>query len=265
MPISTTYTSRELTCERDGLTIYGQLILPADADEATPLPTLVCAHGFGGNYLKCLPYAWAMAEAGWAAYCFDFCGGGYAVRSKGNPLDMTPDTERDDLAAVIAELSNKPFVDTSCLCLLGEGQGGLVATLFAREEPDAPQAMALIHPTFNLQEQMRRTFPTKKNIPASFRHAGMRVGRQFGEVLFDTNAYQMMPGYAGDVLIVSGTDDTSVPKESLTRAVDAFPAAELSLIPGGRHVLTGPTQERAIELVRDFFEGVRAAESADAS
>ena len=256
MPISTTYTSRELTCTRDGLTIYGQLFLPADSDETTPLPTLVCAHGFGGNYLKCVPYAWAMAEAGWAAYCFDFCGGGYAVRSQGNPLDMTPMTERDDLAAVVDELRQQPFVDERCLCLLGEGTGGLAATLFAYDLPDVIRAMALIHPTFNLQEQMRRTFPTKKNIPSSFRHLGMRVGRQFGEVLFDPNPYQVMAGYTGEVLIVSGTDDTSVPKESLTRAADAFPDATLTLIPGGRHVLTGPTQERAIELVCNFLTAV---------
>lgn len=254
MPISQTHTSRELISSRDGLKIYGQLFLPQGAEETVPLPTLVCAHGFGDNYLKTVAYAWEMAEHGWASLCFDFCGGGYASRSDGNPLEMTLTTECADIAAVVETLLEETVVDGDRLCLLGEGLGGLAATLYSHDHPDVARSMVLIQPTFNLYEQTRRLFPTKKNIPASYRHLGMRVGRSFGEVLMDTNPYAMMAAYAGDVLIVSGTDDTTVPTESLRRACAAFPSAELVLLPGGRTALRGDGQRRALSQVRTFLE-----------
>ena len=253
MPISTTYTSHELNAHKGELAIYGQIFLPAGADETHALPTLVCAHGFGANYLQTVNYAWAMAEAGWAAVCFDFCGGGYAARSEGNPLEMTLETEKDDLATVIDHVSKLPFVDEDDLHVLGDGQGAVVATLFAHERPDDIKSLFLIHPNYCLAEQTRKLFPTKKNIPASYRHLGMRVGRAFGEVIWDLNPYAIMHNYKNDVLIITGSDDTSVPLDSLRRAEEAFPQAQLMLINGARQTIRGPQLEQAIEACVDFL------------
>lgn len=255
MPISTTYTARELRAHNGDLAIYGQIFLPADSDEATPLPTLVCAHGFGANYLQTIHYAWAMAEAGWCAVAFDFCGGGYAARSEGNPLEMTLLTEVADLAAVIDAVCELPYVNADDLHVLGDGQGAVVATLLAHERPLDIASMVLIHPNFCLADQTRRLFPTKKNIPVSYRHLGMRVGRAFGEVFWDLNPYAYMHNFENDVLIVTGSDDTSVPLDSLRRAEDAFPSATLVLIHGAKQTIRGPELNEAIHVCADFLQG----------
>lgn len=253
MPAPTTYASRELRATRDGLSIYGQLFTPAGADERTPLPTLVCAHGFGANYLSCVPYAWSLTEHGFAVYCFDFCGGGYAAKSEGNPLDMTLATESADIEAVVAMLRDEPQVDPSRLFVLGEGQGAFAATLHAYERPLDVCGLVLVHPTFNLHEQAKRLFPTKKNIPASYRQLGMRVGRAFGEVAWDTNPYAYMQGYSRPVLILHGDEDVSVPLECAQRAEQAFPNARLSVVHHGRHVFRGEEQRACVEQVTEFL------------
>ena len=74
----TTYacTTQELYAERDGNRIYGMLYRPQDAGDK--LPAVIFSHGFGGTYRVGVPYAQALAEKGYAVYCFDFCGGSYS-------------------------------------------------------------------------------------------------------------------------------------------------------------------------------------------
>lgn len=253
MPASTTYTSREIFSQRDGLNIYGQLFTPVDLSQA-PLPTIVCAHGFGANYLSCVPYAWALVELGYAVCCFDFCGGGYAAKSEGNPLDMTLLTERDDIASIIDALLAFKVVDENRIYVLGEGLGGLAATLFVDEYPVVLRGLILVHPSFNLHDQTRKLFPTKKNIPASYRQQGMRVGRSYGEIAWDTNPYAYMHNYMGDVLILHGDEDTAVPLEYSRRANTVFASARLEVVPHGRHVFKGEAQMQCLRAICDFLQ-----------
>lgn len=262
MPAPTTYTSRELTCQRGSLTIYGQLFLPLDAsgNEATgPLPTIAAGHGFGSNYLHCVPYAWALAEAGYAVYCFDFCGGGYASRSEGNPIEMSLDTEKEDFLAVIDLLRAQEVVDNDHLFLMGEGQGGFVATMAAHERSQWVRGLILLYPAFQLHDDARRLFPTLKNIPVSYRQMGMRVGRGYGEVAWNTNPYTFMRGYPGDVLILHGDEDSTALIEYSERAAEVFPHARLETIRGAKHVF----RERTLDKALGFIKGFLAEETKD--
>lgn len=253
MPAPTTYTSEQLFATRDELTIYGQLFRPAKVAPDEPLPTLVCAHGFGSNYLSCVPYAWALAEQGVAVYCFDFCGGGYASRSEGNPLEMTVATERDDIHAVFQMLAQQIGVDSSRLFLFGEDQGGLAAVLYAHEHAQELTGLVLVHPTLNLHDQTRALFPTTKNIPPSYRQLGMRVGRAYGELAWTLNPYEYMQGFSHGVLIVHGDEDTSVPLDYSHRAAAVYPHARLQVIHGGKHIFRGETQRQSIDAVSHFI------------
>ncbi len=253
MPASTTYTSRELCTSLDGNKIYGQLFLPTNPKDTGPLPTVVCAHGFGANYLSLVPLAWELAARGLAVYCFDFRGGGYAARSEGNPLQMTLLSEQDDLHAVTQLLAEQPQVDERRMLLLGEDQGGLVGTLFAGTHPSAFVSLALLHPSFNLHDSFRKLFPTKKNIPASFRLHGMRVCREYGEQAWDTNPYAYMSAYPGSVLIVHGDEDTTVPLDYARRATKAFARARVHVIHGGKHVFRGDAQKSCVDAVVEFL------------
>lgn len=254
MPASTAYSNHELLAHRGDLTIFGQLFLPGNYVAGTKLPTIACAHGFGANYLHAVPYAWELAAHGYAVYCFDFCGGGYASRSDGNPITMSLDTERDDVLAVMRMLSQRPEVDSNHLFLMGEGQGGFAATMAAHDAPQLVRALVLLYPAFHLHDEARHAFPTKKNIPVSYRQLGMRVGRCYGEVAWDTNPYTQMRDYPGQVLIVHGDEDATCFVEYSERAVEVFPHARLEVIHGGKHVFRDKALEKSIATVRDFLD-----------
>ena len=252
MPAPTTYRSRELVTLRDGLSIYSQLFTPTRQVEE-PLPVLLCAHGFGANYLSCVPYAWALVEEGFAVCCLDFSGGGYASKSEGNPLEMTLLTEVADIAAVMEKVVSLEEVDPTRVFLLGEGQGGVAAVLFADAHPDALHALLLVHPTLNMHDQARQLFPTKKNIPASYRQLGMRVGRAYGKVAWDTNPYAHMQEFQGEVLILHGNEDATVPLEYAQRATTVYANARLEVIRHGKHVFKADAQTRCMQKVCDFL------------
>lgn len=254
MPASTAYSNHELLAHRGDLTIFGQLFLPGNYVAGTKLPTIACAHGFGANYLHAVPYAWELAAHGYAVYCFDFCGGGYASRSDGNPITMSLDTERDDVLAVMRMLSQRPEVDPNHLFLMGEGQGGFAATMAAHDAPQLVRALVLLYPAFHLHDEARHAFPTKKNIPVSYRQLGMRVGRCYGEVAWDTNPYTQMRDYPGQVLIVHGDEDATCFVEYSERAVEVFPHARLEVIHGGKHVFRDKALKKSIATVRDFLD-----------
>ena len=251
MPAPTTYTNHELRAQRGDLSIYGQLYLPGDWSGA-PLPTVICSHGFGANYLHNVPYAWTLAEAGYAVYCFDFCGGGYASRSDGNPINMSLATELTDFEAVVDMVREQDFCDADNLYCMGEGQGGLIATMVASTRHDKINGLILLYPNLQLHDETRRTFPTKKNIPVSYRLYGMRVGRAFGETAWDTNPYTRMRDFEGDVLIIHGDEDATCLVEYSERAQEVFPSARLETIHGGRHVFRDQALEKAQRLVLQF-------------
>lgn len=66
------YDVREHTVTLDGQRIYGLLYLPRERQE--PLPAVIFSHGFGGSHDVGDPYARALADMGYAVYCFDFRG-----------------------------------------------------------------------------------------------------------------------------------------------------------------------------------------------
>ena len=259
MPASTKYRTCDLSAQRDGLSIYGQLYLPGDYAGGA-LPCVVCAHGFGANYLHNVPYAWYLAERGYAVCCFDFCGGGYASKSNGNPLDMSLATELADYEAIVQVLRARPEVDASNLYLMGEGQGGFVATMVAHEHPSWAKGLILLYPAFQLHDEARRAFPTKKNIPVSYRLFGMRVGRGYGYAVWDTNPYTQMRDYPGNVLIIHGDEDATSLIEYSERAADVFPSARLETIHGAKHIFRERYLTRAAQLLYEFVQAEVAGE-----
>ncbi len=69
--------------------------------EGENLPIAIVSHGFLATYGTTKHYAEWFAQQGFAAYCFDFIGGGVGCHSDGKLRDMTVLTEKEDLTAVI--------------------------------------------------------------------------------------------------------------------------------------------------------------------
>lgn len=64
------------SCQRDNLTIRGYMF----RKETGILPAIIICHGFMANQKTVTHYAKVLANLGYAAFTFDFCGGG--LRSK---------------------------------------------------------------------------------------------------------------------------------------------------------------------------------------
>ena len=67
-----TYTTQEIWLQNGDNRIYGIAYVP-DADKKVPL--VIFSHELGNDHTSRVRYAERLAEAGYAAYVFDFCGG----------------------------------------------------------------------------------------------------------------------------------------------------------------------------------------------
>ena len=87
-------------CRRSKLRIQGLVFRTGSGQR----PAVILSHGFLANSKMCRTYAKLLAEQGYAAFTFDFCGGGLMGKSDGKSRDMTILTEKEDLLTVFSEL-----------------------------------------------------------------------------------------------------------------------------------------------------------------
>lgn len=101
-------------CKRDELVIYGTEYRP----EGDNLPVAIVCHGFMAWQDTVRQYAMELAQMGFCAYCFDFCGGSVLKKGKsdGATTDMSVLTEVQDLEAVIEYAQSMWYgqEDSSC-------------------------------------------------------------------------------------------------------------------------------------------------------
>jgi hypothetical protein len=72
-------------CQRDRYHIRGTVW----KEKEGILPAVILCHGFMANEKMCKDYARLFAGMGYAAFTFDFCGGGLGSRSDGKSRDMS--------------------------------------------------------------------------------------------------------------------------------------------------------------------------------
>ena len=246
------YTTQELYAERDGNRIYGVLYRPQDAGEN--LPAVIFSHGFGGTYRVGVPYAQALAEKGYAAYCFDFSGGSYSSQRDGSPLDMSLRTEQEDLEAVICMVQELDFIDADNLFLMGTSQGGAVSAVTAADHPDEIRGLILLYPAFIMAERANELFQSEEEIPDTYYFMWMEVGHEYFASLLGYDIYADIAGYDRDVLLLHGDADTIVPLSASERALEAFPSASLEVLSGAGHGFSGEDESTAICLIEDYLQ-----------
>ena len=144
--------SVELWSSRDGNKIYGMMYRYAGGSQQ--VPAVILSHSSSLTHAAMSGYALAIAKMGYAAYCFDFCGGSDQSLSDGATDDMTVFTEVEDLRAVVATVRSQPYVNPSRIYLLGSSQGGLVSALLADECPEDFAGMVLFYPAFNKESRI---------------------------------------------------------------------------------------------------------------
>ena len=243
---------RNFSCYRDGLKINGTLFLPKTRKNEK-LPIAIVCHEFMANQLFSFPYAKALAGIGFAAFCFDFCGGGLVSTSWGSRRDMSVLTEISDLKAVIRFAQSLSNTDESELLLVGCSQGGLVAALTAAQMPETVNGLVLLYPALCIPDAARggemlwlKFDPS--HIPEKMHAGPMPLGRRYAADVMNMDAFRQIAGYSGKVLLLHGDRDALVDISYAEKAESVYQAAgadvRFVVIPGGKHIFRKPSQIR---------------------
>ena len=225
-----------------------------DAGERVPL--VVFSHELGRDHTSGIRYAERLAEAGYATYVFDFCGGTVGGnRSNGDNVGMSVMTEASDLMAVLAEAATWGFVDPGRIFCLGGSQGAVVTLVVGAKNQDRVAAMMLMYPPLTLADDIRERFSMPDGVPEEFNMFGgwIRVGRNYATDVWDLHPYEEMAGYEGDVLLLHGDADEIVDVTVSERASRTFQQCEFHVVAGGAHGFFGPQFEDAIARILDFL------------
>lgn len=250
---------REFSCYRGDMKIRGTVFMPA---AQTDLPMAVVCHEFMTNRLFSYPYAMALVKSGYAAFCFDFCGGGIVCGSDGDSRDMSVLTEIEDLKAVIAFAKEQSYTSDEPLLLMGCSQGGLVAALTAAELPEEIGGLILQYPALSIPDAARKgemlwmSFDPD-NVPEEMRSGPMRIGRRYATDVMDIDTLPTITRYTGKVLILHGDKDTLVNISGSQAAAEAYEAAgadvRFQIIPGGKHIFLNPEHiKMAVNSISEF-------------
>lgn len=231
------YTVFEMPFKRNGLKIYGELFMPNVKKESYPL--IVLAHGLRGSYYYSANYAQYFANAGIASYVFDFQGGSEFSKSEGSFKEMSVLTEKEDLNIVLNGLQAFSFLNHSQVFLMGESQGGLVASLLAVERQEEIRGLVLIYPAFMLPDYARDLYKDKNNIPDNPVILNGEIGKRYFTDIFDIYPYEIMEEFEKPVYIFHGDNDTIVSLEHSIEAQKRFKNAKLKIMHGLGHAFYG--------------------------
>lgn len=212
------------------------IVLPAGSDFS---PLVVIMHGHGGSRQENGGFAGiaqALAEKGIASVRMDFAGCGDSSVSfiENNMTSMLEDARAAGLWAV----ETQP-VDSRRIGLLGYSMGGRLALVEASRGEFDYGGIALLAPAtmpYSTQENI-------KNYVSAYRTGAyeqpwygstLTIGSKWFEDLFITDKVMNNLPPMGNVLILHGTEDTVVPRDSNQKVADAL-GVTLVDIPGADH------------------------------
>ena len=252
----------DFECYREQLTIRGVEVRPEGVEG---LPVAVVSHGFMATKESTIGYARLLASWGFAAYCFDFCGGSTEGKSDGETTDMSVLTEKRDLEAVIEYAQDLPYTGDK-LVLMGCSQGGFVSALAASELQDAVSALVLFYPALCIPDDARRgqmidAHFDPDDIPDTIACGPMTLGWVYPTAVIDMDVAEQIAGYTGAVFLAHGTADeivgVSYAKEAYQTytggSPDAHPEKELLLIENAQHGFSQKEDDQAMAAVKAFL------------
>lgn len=258
-------TESTFECKREGLTIRGTIY----RQKGDHLPIAIVCHGFMAWQDSVKHYAAFLAEMGYAAFTFDFCGGSAMCgKSDGKTTEMSVLTETKDLEAVIEYVRNLSYTDSEKILLMGCSQGGFVSALVAAKNNFPIEKLVLFYPALCIPDDARagkmmivRFDP--QNVPDTFRCGLMKLGRCYAMDVMQMDAFAEIKNYAGRVCIVHGTKDKIVDVSYANRAAEAYKSTmpigmqeskrvQLHFIDGGGHMFSKKHDVIAMKLLKEF-------------
>lgn len=232
--------------------------------EAGPRPAVILLHGFTANKLQehrmFLKLCRRLEDMGIASFRYDFLGSG---ESDGDFTDMTVSREVEEAKAIVTSVKGDPRVDANRITLLGLSMGGLVAGIVAGDCADAILNLVLIAPAGTMYERMMAgplgdMVRSGNWIPEAADAWGNLFSREFVTDLATQDAFGRARSFGGDVLIVHGTKDESVPFQVAHQYQTASFAgrATLHFVENADHTFNQYAWEsELIQTVCDFLQG----------
>jgi len=249
------FSERVFECKRGELTIRGTEYLPIEGEIH---PAAIVCHGFMAFQDTVRQYTKLLAELGYAAYCFDFCGGSVVKgKSDGKTTEMSVLTEVQDLEAVIQYVQNLPYISDELL-LMGCSQGGFVSALTAAKHPGMVSKLVLFYPAFCIPDDARagKMMFAKfdpNQIPELIHCGPMKLGRCYPADVIHMDPFEEIKSYTGPVLLVHGTKDNIVDIRYSDKAVSAYSQSVVyQIIDGGGHGFQGKFDAEAMNALREF-------------
>ena len=253
-------------CKRNHLTLRGTHFRP----QGEQLPIAIVSHGFMANQRSVRRYARALAEMGYAAFCFDFSGGcAFFGKSDGKSTDMSVLTEVSDLEAVAAYARALPYTKSDELLLMGCSQGGFVSALAAAKADNNVSKLILFYPALCIPDdaragQMMFAKFDPEHIPEQFMCGPMRLSSRYVTDVINMKPGEEIKHYPGDVLIVHGDKDPVVSIHYSNRAYKTYlkrtaakfhrpPRTVFRTIEGGKHGFSRKHDVLAMDAVRSFL------------
>lgn len=264
-PLPAGMSAVEFQCKRDGLTICGTEYRRVGEH----LPIAVVSHGIRAYQAVVRHYAVALAELGYATYTFDFCGGCAPGKGKsdGKSTDMSVLTEVEDLLRVIAYAKSRPYADPSRVLLMGCSQGGFVSAITAARLGEEIKTLILLYPALCIPDDLRAgrllegTFDPD-HVPETIPCGSFLLGRRYVEDMAGADAFQLIRGFPGDVLLIHGDKDQAVDLSYSRRAYQFYrerragaegSRTRLEVMVGGGHGFTEAEAARVIQCIGEFL------------
>lgn len=240
------------SCMREQLKISGKIF----GDIGQKRTVVILSHGFLANQKMCKKYAKLLAEAGFIAVTFDFCGGGLGCKSEGKSENMTLFTEKADLLAVIDFIKQQPYTEN--IVLLGCSQGGLVSAMVAKELGTEIEKLILLYPALCIPDDARAGKMMfyefdPNNIPDILGNFPMKLGGDYARCVIEMDPFMQIGGFDGPVLYLHGTADDIVDISYARKAKELYPNCEYHEIQDGGHAFRGKQDKEACKLLINFM------------
>lgn len=262
--------------KEDDIVMRGVINTPDDFDENKKYPAVIIFHGFGGDRNGSvnfrLNHARYLTDRGYVVFRFDFSGSG---ESDGSFYDMTVSREEKELEMINDFAKMKYFVDKDKVYWIGHSLGGVLASLMAFKLK--PRAMALLAPASDMNNkdylkvmakivfegEVSGKTKIENNMPyesliSKIEDAdigGVKIHKNFLIDFILKDIYGSASKYEGKVLIIRGTEDSLVFRDSNEKLRDAYQNARYFEIEGADHSFTNADQREILyQMSYKFFE-----------
>ncbi len=227
----------EFNITDDGICLHMKLDMPDIPIEAK-CPLVVLFHGFTGHMEEphLLAVTGALVKRGTAVLRTDLYGHG---KSGGTFREHTILKWLNNAIAVTDYARKLPFVRSLHVC--GHSQGGLLAILLGAAEPEIYQSMILLSPAVNIPADAQngkllgQSFDQHQIPEVIGIYEEMELGGNYARIARMIDSKTAAGMFPGEVLLIHGTDDESVPFRCSEAIAPMFQMCRLCSIKDDTH------------------------------